>query len=87
MFFSSWDVIFQTSVIGALAYLSVIVLLRVSGKRTLSEMNAFDLVVSVAIGSVLSTTILESAVKLSDGIVAIAVPKSNKGIFYYSIFL
>jgi uncharacterized membrane protein YcaP (DUF421 family) len=32
-----------------LAYGALIVLLRVSGKRTLSKMNAFDLVVTVAL--------------------------------------
>lgn len=32
-------------VVGSLAYLILIVILRVSGKRTLAKMNAFDFVV------------------------------------------
>jgi hypothetical protein len=34
------------------------VLLRVSGKRTLAKLNAFDFVVTVALGSTLATVLL-----------------------------
>ena len=49
MFFSSWQGLLRVLVVGALAYLLLVVLLRVSGKRTLAKMNAFDLVVTVAL--------------------------------------
>lgn len=49
---------------------SLVLLLRVSGKRTLSKMNAFDLVVTVAIGSTLATVLLSKDVALSEGVVA-----------------
>lgn len=42
-------------VIGVLAYASLILLLRASGKRTLSKMNAFDFIVTVALGSTLAS--------------------------------
>ncbi|HSJ83210.1 MAG TPA: hypothetical protein VLA91_05265 [Acidimicrobiia bacterium] len=35
---------------GPVAYASMVILLRVSGKRTLSKMNAFDLVVTISRG-------------------------------------
>jgi len=73
MFLSSWDVIFRTIIIGALAYISLILLLRISGKRTLSKLSAFDLVVSVAIGSVLATILLNKQVKLAEGVTAMTV--------------
>ncbi len=38
-------------IIGTLAYGALVLVLRISGKRTLSKMNAFDLVVTVALGS------------------------------------
>ena len=44
--------------------------LRVSGKRTLSKLNAFDLVVTVALGSVLATVVLNSDVSLIEGLLA-----------------
>jgi uncharacterized membrane protein YcaP (DUF421 family) len=70
MFFSSWDVIARTIIVGVLSYISLIFLLRVSGKRTLSKMNAFDLVVTVALGSTLATILLNKNVKYIEGITA-----------------
>ena len=43
MFFNGWESLLRTVVVGVLAYVSLIVLLRISGMRTLSKMNAFDL--------------------------------------------
>jgi uncharacterized membrane protein YcaP (DUF421 family) len=48
-------------------------MLRVSGKRTLSKMNAFDLVVTVALGSTLATVLLTSDVALLEGLLAFAL--------------
>ena len=73
MFFSSWDVILRVIIIGALAYVSLVLLLHTAGKRTLSQMSAFDLVVSVAIGSVLATIILDKEIKLAEGITAMGL--------------
>ncbi|RZT23644.1 DUF421 domain-containing protein [Fictibacillus sp. BK138] len=73
MFFSSWDVIVRTVIVGVLSYTSLIILLRVSGKRTLSKMNAFDLVVTVALGSTLATILLNKNVKYTEGITAMLV--------------
>ena len=50
IFFNGWEGIARTLVIGVLAYLALILTLRISGKRTLSKMNAFDLIVTVALG-------------------------------------
>jgi uncharacterized membrane protein YcaP (DUF421 family) len=47
--------------------------LRISGKRTLSEMNAFDLVVTVALGSTLATILLFASVALAEGLLALAL--------------
>lgn len=62
--------ILRTVGIGAAAYLLLIVFLRVSGKRTLSKMNAFDLVVTVALGSTFATVLLSSDVALAEGAAA-----------------
>ena len=63
----------RTVVVGVLAYLALVVVLRVSGKRTLSKMNAFDLVVTVALGSTLATVLLSRDVPLLEGILAFVV--------------
>ncbi len=72
MFFNSWQDIIRTVIVGILAYIALIVMLRISGKRTLSKMNAFDLVVTVALGSILATILLSKDVALAEGIMAFA---------------
>ncbi|MBA3599215.1 MAG: DUF421 domain-containing protein [Methylibium sp.] len=73
MFFDSWFGLLRVFVVGVLAYLALIVLLRVSGKRTLSKMNAFDLVVTVALGSTFATILLSKDVALAEGVLAFAL--------------
>lgn len=70
LFFRNWADVFRTVVIGTLAYFGLIVVLRVSGKRTLAKMNAFDLVVTVALGSTLATILLSKDVALAEGMTA-----------------
>jgi uncharacterized membrane protein YcaP (DUF421 family) len=71
--FDSFEGPFRTLVVGVLAYLALVVVLRSSGKRTLSKMNAFDLVVTVALGSTLATILLSRDTPLADGVVAFLV--------------
>ena len=71
--FSSWPAVGRMILVGVLAYVVLIASLRISGKRTLAKMNAFDLVVTVALGSLLSSTIVSRTVPLADGMVALAL--------------
>lgn len=73
MFFQGWEGIVRTLVVGFLAYASLVCFLRISGKRTLAKLNAFDLVVTVALGSILSSILLQQSVPLADGIAALAL--------------
>ncbi len=70
IFFDSWESIIRMIIITILAYASLIIMLRVSGKRTLSKMNAFDFIVTIALGSTLATVILSKNVALLDGLLA-----------------
>jgi uncharacterized membrane protein YcaP (DUF421 family) len=45
----------------------------VSGKRTLSKLNAFDLVVTIALGSTMATVLLSKDVALAEGVLAFAL--------------
>ncbi|WP_423246908.1 DUF421 domain-containing protein [Salinicoccus bachuensis] len=56
-----------------MAYLSLVVLLRVSGKRTLTKMNAFDFIVTIALGSILASIITSKDITLAQGITAFLV--------------
>ncbi|AFM31322.1 MULTISPECIES: DUF421 domain-containing protein [Stutzerimonas stutzeri subgroup] len=73
MFFSSGTTLIRTLVVGVLAYISLVLLLRLSGRRTLSKMNAFDLVVTVALGSTFATILLNRDVSLAEGVLALAL--------------
>ncbi|MAU80417.1 MULTISPECIES: DUF421 domain-containing protein [Gordonia] len=73
MWFDSWSDIIRVLAVGTAAYATLVVTLRISGKRTLAKLNAFDLVVTVALGSTLATILLSSDVSFAEGVVALAV--------------
>ncbi len=73
MLFDSWSGLARVLIVGTAAYAMLIVFLRISGKRTLSKMNAFDLVVTVALGSTLTTVLLSRSVPLAEGVLALAL--------------
>jgi uncharacterized membrane protein YcaP (DUF421 family) len=71
IFFHGWSQAGRALVLAVLAYLTLVILLRVTGKRTLTKLNVFDFVFVVALGSALSTTILSPDVSLVDGIITL----------------
>lgn len=73
MFFNSWNDLLRVAVVGTLAYIALIFWLRVTGKRTLSKWNAFDFIVTIALGSTLATVFLSKDVALAEGVFAFAV--------------
>lgn len=73
MLFQNWSGIVRTLLVGVMAYGALVLFLRVSGKRTLAKLNAFDLVVTVALGSTLATILLSEPVALAEGLTALAL--------------
>lgn len=71
MFFQGWNMIYKTIILSILTYIAIVIILRSSGKRTLSSFNAFDFLITVTIGSISASTILSSNTKFFDGISAI----------------
>ncbi|HTD86693.1 MAG TPA: YetF domain-containing protein [Candidatus Binatia bacterium] len=72
IFFKDWGELARVVVLSLTAYLALITLIRLAGKRTLAKMNVFDFVFVVALGSTLSTTIMHKEVTLSHGVAATA---------------
>ncbi|WP_202842389.1 DUF421 domain-containing protein [Luteimonas saliphila] len=68
MFFDSWQGVFRVLAVGTLAYLALLIWLRMTGKRTVSKWNAFDLIVTIALGSTLATVLLTRQVALVEGV-------------------
>lgn len=73
MFFDTWSGLARVLMVGALAYGALVLLLRISGKRTLTKLNAFDLVVTVALGSILATVLLNKSVPLAEGVLGMGL--------------
>jgi len=73
MFFQGWAGIVRTLLVGVLAYAGLVAFLRISGKRTLAKLNAFDLVVTVALGSTLAAILLQQSIALADGATALGL--------------
>ncbi|HLM60396.1 MAG TPA: YetF domain-containing protein [Pyrinomonadaceae bacterium] len=73
MFFDDWFSLLRVLTIGILAYGALIFLLLASGKRTLSKWNAFDFVVTIALGSTLATVIMSKDISFAEGIFALGL--------------
>lgn len=71
LFELSWGS-FGSIVLSALGiYVTVIVMTRICGKRSFSKMSSFDYAMTVAIGSIIATTVLSSTVSMFEGIAGI----------------
>lgn len=71
MFISNYENMIRIIGMAILFYFALIIILRLSGKRTLSDINAFDILVSVAIGSIGATIILSKDIAFFDGVIAV----------------
>lgn len=72
MFFDDIHGLLRVAAVTLLAYSAMILVLRIVGKRALAKLNAFDLVVTVALGSTLATVLLSKDVALAEGVLAFA---------------
>ena len=55
-----------------LAYVVALALVRLAGRRTLAQLSAFDIVVTIAAGTVVGSTALPSRPAVSDGVTVLA---------------
>ncbi len=72
MLFQNWTGLLRVLLVGTMAYAGLVIAIRLSGKRTLAQLNAFDFVVTVALGSMLATILLSETVALAEGLVGLA---------------
>jgi uncharacterized membrane protein YcaP (DUF421 family) len=71
-FFESWYNVVRTVTLSIIGFAALMILLRGSGKRTLSKLNAFDFVFVVAVGSVFASTIISKDITLIEGVASMA---------------
>lgn len=58
LFYKNAEGLWNVAACGTVFYLALFTFIRLSGKRTMSKLNAFDFVVAVTLGSTLSSMIL-----------------------------
>jgi uncharacterized membrane protein YcaP (DUF421 family) len=66
-----WSSLAQTGDVAVrtvMAYAVAVVLVRLAGRRTLAQLSAFDIIVTIAAGTVVGSTALPSSPAVSDGI-------------------
>ncbi len=73
LFNTSWETVMLISASAIGIYLAIILLTRIIGKRSFSKMSSFDFAMTVAVGSIVATTILSSSVKLIEGLVGLTM--------------
>ncbi len=73
LWFDTWSGLARILVVGAAAYAGLLLVFRISGKRTLAKLHAFDFVVTVALGSTLASVLLNTTVAWAVGVTALAL--------------
>lgn len=73
MFFDSWSALGRIALTGIAVYCAVVLFLRVTGKRTLSKWNAFDFVVTIALGSTLAASLLSKDTAIVEGMLGLGL--------------
>lgn len=73
MLFDNWSSLLRAALLAVLTYGWLVLMLRLYGKRTLAKLNAFDFIVTVALGSILASTILAKSTTWSQGAIALAI--------------
>jgi uncharacterized membrane protein YcaP (DUF421 family) len=69
---AGWDRVISIAVSSVVFYLIVVLLVRLMGKRVTAQMNSFDWIITVAVGSLVASGILLEDVAITDATTAIA---------------
>lgn len=73
IFYDGWKDLVRIAIAAPAIYLTIIAFIRLAGKRSTSQMNNFDWVVTVALGSIAGAGITNSSVTALEALLAIAV--------------
>jgi len=73
LFFDGFMPLLRVVISVPLIYIAVIAFVRASGKRTTGQMNGFDWIVTVAMGSLVASAISSRSVPLVDALLSIAL--------------
>ena len=68
-----WQSVITISVNALGIYIAIILFTRLAGKRSFSKMSSFDFAMTVAIGSMIASTVLSETVTLATGVFGLAL--------------
>lgn len=71
MFFDGWHSIREIVLTAAVVYVAVLASLRLVGEQALAKMSAYDLIVTIALGSLVAAIPLSPDVTITDGLAAV----------------
>ncbi|UJH90473.1 DUF421 domain-containing protein [Antarcticibacterium sp. 1MA-6-2] len=83
IYWNGFEPLVRILIVGTLAYISIVLVLRMSGKRTLAKMNAFDFVITVTIGAVFGRVLTAKNVAISEAVTAFVLLAFLQFIFSY----
>ncbi|RDV14659.1 DUF421 domain-containing protein [Pontibacter diazotrophicus] len=66
---NGYEPLLRILVVGTLTYIGIVLVLRISGKRTLLSMNAFDFIITIAMGSAFGRILTAKQVSLAESLV------------------
>jgi len=73
VFFQGWQPLLRTAIATSATYLGLILLLRIAGQRTLAKWYAFDLIVTVALGSTFANGVLSKDTTVAQSILGFVI--------------
>lgn len=82
-FWNGFEPILRILVVGTLAYIALVMILKISGKRTLAKMNAFDFIITVTIGSAFGRVLTAKSVSITEAVTAFILLAVLQTLFAY----
>ncbi|SFH69173.1 YetF domain-containing protein [Bradyrhizobium sp. Gha] len=73
IFFQGWAPLLRTAIGTTVTYVALVVLLRIAGPRTLAKWYAFDLIVTVALGSTFANSVLSGSISVAQSLVGFVI--------------
>lgn len=72
-FYNGFEPILRIIIVGTITYIAIILLIRISGKRTLATMNGFDFIITITIGSAFGRIITAQNIPIAEAFTAFAL--------------
>src|SRR5690242_10240324 len=69
-FFDGWEQLLRSAISAAAIYLAIVAAIRVAGQKALAKMSGYDLIVTVALGSIVAALPLTTSVSIADAVAA-----------------